>query len=87
MYFFFQTKSEVFLLIVFYFIVNFLYSSYLKNLKYIDLILVALGFLVRIYIGALISNIEISNYLIFKFYYFHFLYAKGEKTFLNMNTK
>ena len=66
LYFFFQTKSEVFLLIVFYFIVNFLYSSYLKNLKYIDLILVALGFLVRIYIGALISNIENSNYLIFQ---------------------
>lgn len=47
-----------------YFILNVLYSIYLKHLAIIDLIIVAFGFVFRIIVGALVASIELSYWLL-----------------------
>lgn len=52
-----------FYLLVFYFVLNFGYSLGLKNIAILDLFIVALGFLVRIYSGGVIASLAISHWL------------------------
>jgi|TARA_Y100000389_G_scaffold82236_1_gene78803 hypothetical protein len=63
-YFLFFTEKFTFLLAIFYLMINFLYSIYFKKIKYLDLIIVLIGFLIRIYIGSISTEIIISNFLI-----------------------
>ena len=69
-YFLFFTEKLIFLLAVCYLVVNFLYSLYFKKLKYLDLIIVLLGFLIRIYLGSISIEIIISNFLITQVIFF-----------------
>ncbi len=59
-YFYFFTNHLVFILILSYFILNIFYSFIFKKIKYLDVLSVTYGFLVRIYIGALITSISVS---------------------------
>ena len=63
-YFFLFTDLIIFYLILTYFILNTLYSSYLKNIKYLELIIILSGFIIRVFIGSLISDIVLSSFLI-----------------------
>jgi len=47
-----------------YFFVNLLYSSYLKRIPILDIFIIAIGFVIRIMIGGLSSNILISKWMI-----------------------
>ena len=69
-YFLFFTEKLIFLLAVCYLVVNFLYSLYFKKLKYLDLIIVLLGFLIRIYLGSISTEIIISNFLVTQVIFF-----------------
>ena len=46
-----------------YFIINILYSIKMKHIPIIDIILLALGFILRVYFGGSLGNIEISSWL------------------------
>ncbi len=46
-----------------YFVINIAYSFGLKNIAIIDIILLATGFVLRVYYGASIINVQVSNWL------------------------
>lgn len=47
-----------------YFIVNLLYSFWLKHIAIVDVSLIGLGFLLRIFAGGAVAGVEVSNWLI-----------------------
>jgi 4-hydroxybenzoate polyprenyltransferase len=53
-----------FLCVTVYFIITSFYSVWLKNIVIIDVIIIALGFVIRAVSGAYIINVEISSWLI-----------------------
>ena len=69
-YFFYFTQKSIFLLTVIYLVINFFYSSFFKKFKYIDLIIVLSGFLIRIYIGSIVTEILLSKFLIAQVIFF-----------------
>ncbi|MCI8330685.1 MAG: UbiA prenyltransferase family protein [Bacilli bacterium] len=56
------TNPSLYILIS-YMIINLAYSLGLKNVAIIDVALLASGFILRVYYGAAIFNIEVSNWL------------------------
>lgn len=46
-----------------YITINILYSYYFKNMVIIDILILALGFVLRIYYGASLVNIQVSDWL------------------------
>lgn len=46
-----------------YIMINILYSYYFKNMVIIDVLILALGFVLRIYYGASLINIQVSDWL------------------------
>lgn len=50
-------------IILSYIIINILYSFGLKNIAIVDIILLASGFILRVYYGAAIINVEVSDWL------------------------
>ena len=69
-YFLFFTEKLIFLLATSYLIINFFYSLYFKKFKYLDLIILLLGFLIRIYLGSISTEIIISNFLVLQVIFF-----------------
>ena len=63
-YFFKYSDIIVFFLVFSYFIINIFYSIIIKKIKYLDILFVASGFFIRILIGSIISNLQISNFFI-----------------------
>ena len=56
-------KLPATLLLLLYFFLNIAYSKGLKNQPIIDVVILSSGFVLRVYYGGLISNIEISKWL------------------------
>lgn len=52
------------LFLVAYIILNVLYTIYLKNMVVLDIMAIALGFVIRIYAGAVLINVPVSEWLI-----------------------
>lgn len=46
-----------------YVIINFLYSSGMKNIPIVDVIILASGFVIRLYYGSVVAQIEVSPWL------------------------
>lgn len=69
-YFLFFTDKSIFLLATSYLIINFFYSLYFKKLKYLDLIILVSGFLIRIYLGSISTEIIITNFLLAQVIFF-----------------
>ena len=59
---FFNLEFDIYLIV--YIILNVFYSFKLKNIVIIDIFSIAAGFMIRIISGAVIINVEISNWLI-----------------------
>lgn len=53
----------VFALIITYVIINLLYSKWLKNIPLVDVMVLVSGFLIRVFIGALLIDTEVSHFL------------------------
>lgn len=51
------------LILLTYFIINILYSKYLKNVAIIDVILLATCFVIRVFYGGVIISVDISGWL------------------------
>lgn len=52
-----------FYILISYIIINLLYSFGLKNIAIVDIILLASGFILRVYYGAAIINVQVSDWL------------------------
>ncbi len=50
--------------LLFYVLVNFAYSLKLKHIAIVDVNIIALGFVLRLLVGALVCNIELSHWII-----------------------
>ncbi|HNT49764.1 MAG TPA: UbiA prenyltransferase family protein, partial [Cyclobacteriaceae bacterium] len=50
-------------LILLYLIINIAYTGGLKNISILDLLLVSIGFIIRIYAGGVLTNVTISHWL------------------------
>ena len=57
-------SRKLFFILIFYFLLNLIYSSYFKKLVIIDLIAVAVMYLIRLYAGAVVINVSISSWLL-----------------------
>lgn len=55
-------NTSTFILLL-YFIINLSYSLGLKNVAILDVVLLASGFILRVYYGANVINVEVSNWL------------------------
>lgn len=58
------STTEFFFLLIFYFVINVLYSLGLKNVSIVDILIVATGFVLRTIAGGLIADVYISHWLI-----------------------
>jgi MFS family permease len=52
------------LIATFYFIINVLYSSYLKRIAIIDVLIISIGFVIRAAAGGLVLSVEVSPWLL-----------------------
>lgn len=84
----FFLPSDTWLILGLYFIVNVLYSFYLKQLAIIDLILVASGFVFRIIVGSLIASVQLSYWLLLMTFLFSLfiVIAKRRDDFTTTNS-
>ena len=61
--FFLPIDYKIYLVLFAYFVINIFYSFGLKNIPLLDVTILMLGFLLRLFFGALINDIAISNWL------------------------
>lgn len=73
----FEPISSILLLL--YFVLNLGYSLGLKNVPLVDITILVSGFLIRILYGALITNIEVSNWLYLTIIALAFYFALGKR--------
>lgn len=59
----FYLGYHFFLIVIFYFILNLGYSFGLKNIPIVDVILIAIGFIIRIQAGATLGEVPVSMWL------------------------
>lgn len=57
-------SPETIMILGIYFSINIFYSLGLKNIVIIDILTISLGFILRIFAGASVTNIEVSKWLI-----------------------
>ena len=60
-------------------VINILYSSVLKNVPLLDVLILALGYVLRLYFGGVVSDIEISNWLFLTVMSLAFYLALGKR--------
>ena len=72
-----------------YILINILYSCGLKRIPIVDVSIIALGFLLRVMYGGIVSGITVSNwlYLIIIFGSFYLGYGKRKKELENVGDK
>lgn len=61
---YFCTEISVLFILLFYFVMNLAYSTYLKHIALVDVFVIALGFILRILSGSLATSIQLSIWLI-----------------------
>ncbi|MCP5106722.1 MAG: UbiA prenyltransferase family protein, partial [bacterium] len=60
----FQFNRNFFIIAVIYILMNILYSYYLKKIVILDVMVIAIGFVLRVKIGGEINNIELSVWIL-----------------------
>lgn len=73
----FHTYST--LLLVFYLLLNLIYSFGLKNIPLVDVTILVAGFLIRVMYGAVISSITVSSWLYLTVIALAFYFAFGKR--------
>lgn len=84
-----SNKIYVIMLLLSYFILNLLYTFKLKNVVVFDVFMLVVFYIIRIYYGALITNVDISNwlYLTIMSAAFYFSFGKRKSELMNENKK
>lgn len=70
LYFIIFSNPKILAFVLAYFVLNILYSYHLKKIKYLDLLIISSGFIIRIFIGSIISNVILSNFLLLQILFF-----------------
>lgn len=72
-----------------YLLLNFMYSKGLKNIAVIDVVILVSGFVIRVVFGALIINVELSNwlYLMVMFGSFYLGFGKRRNEIIKIGTE
>lgn len=65
--------------IILYLVLNILYSIKLKHVPIIDIVILAFGFLIRVFYGATIIDVEVSNWLYLTILSFSFYMGLGKR--------
>lgn len=60
----FQFNREFFMISVIYIVMNIFYSLYFKKVVILDVMIIALGFVMRILIGGVINDIQLSTWIL-----------------------
>jgi len=55
---------DAFIILNIYFLINIAYIYKLKNIPILDVSLISLGFVIRLFLGAVIGDIELSNWIV-----------------------
>ncbi len=76
-YFAFSIPATV--LLALYLILNLAYSLGLKNIPIVDVAILVSGFLIRVLYGALVTGIDVSNWLYFTVVALSFYFALGKR--------
>ncbi|MDC0597731.1 UbiA family prenyltransferase [Candidatus Pelagibacter sp.] len=61
---FYFYKLDVLCVLIFYLLLNLLYSNYLKKIFLIDVLTLSFFYILRIFVGSIVDNIELSNYFV-----------------------
>lgn len=64
LYFWVFQSFALYLVLLAYFILNLAYTFYLKKVALIDITIVALGFIFRLYAGAIVSDTPLSQWIV-----------------------
>ena len=59
-----EIRDSMFLIIIFYILMNLFYSIYLKHLAIVDIFIISIGFIIRIIIGSISSGIQLTHWII-----------------------
>ena len=57
-------SNEALLILSFYIILNITYTIFLKNIAILDVITIAIGFVLRLFVGAAATNITLSSWIV-----------------------
>lgn len=89
MYFFLFTSQNVLILILSYLLINLLYSFVFKKIKYLDILIVSSGFLIRIFIGSIMTSLTISYFYALQIFLFalFILACKRREYFFSFQNK
>lgn len=60
----FLMNYKLFLILLLYFIINLLYTYYLKNYIIIDVMIISFGFILRVISGGIVINVNVSEWLL-----------------------
>lgn len=66
-------------LLAFYFILNICYCFKLKQLAIVDITIVAIGFVIRLFIGSVVTSIELSHWIILLTFLLALLLVLGKR--------
>lgn len=74
-----QSNWLGFILLAIYLATNILYSKGLKNVPIIDVLILVLGYVIRIYYGAELINVKVSNWLFLTVLFMAFFLGLGKR--------
>lgn len=75
----FKKEIEGYFWILLYLILNILYSKKLKHIAIVDIVILAFGFVIRVFYGASIINVEVSKWLYLTILSFSFYMGLGKR--------
>lgn len=75
----FWLEPRFFIILIVYAAITNFYSFYLKHLPIIDLVTIAAGFILRVVAGAILVNVEISNWIIIATFFFALFLATTKR--------
>ena len=75
----FSLNSSALELTCFYVLMNILYSMRLKEVPIIDFIIVSIGFVIRLYIGGIVAEVELSEWIVLMVFLLSLLIAISKR--------
>lgn len=78
-YLFLIAKTWATILLLGYFVMNLAYSMRLKRFAILDIVIVAIGFVVRVFIGGVVANIQLSHWIIIMTFFLALLLVVGKR--------
>ncbi|WP_381502133.1 UbiA prenyltransferase family protein [Spirosoma flavum] len=75
----FYFNKTIGFLLLFYFVLNVCYSLKLKDFAIIDITIISIGFVIRIFIGGVAGNITISKWFVLMVYLLSLVLALGKR--------